>query len=178
MYLAQGAIISMDLGKGYIIGKNTSDEFENKIKDSICYFLRNFLNKESLNLIDCTPYDELSVCNGEDLKNRVKRANLSESSLHLTLNVKKSKDNSIQCSINEFDSKGYKFAKRICAVFEENNYRNKGIKYSDVYNLLYIKKPSIIVDLELTINDGEDMVKKCATIAKILVHAILSLGTK
>lgn len=178
MYLAQGATISIDLGKGHIIGRNTSDEIEKNIKDNICYFFRNFLNNKNLNLVDCTSYDELAICNGEDLKNRVKRANLINSSLHLSLNVMESKENSIHCLINEFDFKGYKFAKKICEVFEEDNYRNKGINYSDVYNVLYIKKPSIIIDLYLVINNEEDIIERCARIAKSLVDSILSLGTK
>ena len=35
MYLAQGAIISLDLGKGHIIDKDTSDDLKEKIQRTI-----------------------------------------------------------------------------------------------------------------------------------------------
>lgn len=40
MYLAQGAIISLDLGKGHIIDKDTSDDLKEKFKELFFIFLR------------------------------------------------------------------------------------------------------------------------------------------
>lgn len=108
----------------------------------------------------------------------MKRVNRSESDLHITLNINFSKSNEIFCFVEEFDSKGKKFAENICSFFELINYKNKGIKESDVYNLLYIDKPSIIIDLNLNINDESEVDEKGECIAKTLVESILSLGTK
>lgn len=178
MYLAQGAIISLDLGKGHIIDKDTSDDLKEKIQRTILYFFKKEVDKNNLKLIDFTPYNKFFISNGEKLKSIVKRVNRSESDLHITLNINFSKSNEIFCFVEEFDSKGKKFAENICSFFELINYKNKGIKESDVYNLLYIDKPSIIIDLNLNINDESEVDEKGKCIAKTLVESILSLGTK
>ena len=108
----------------------------------------------------------------------MKRVNRSESDLHITLNIDFSKSNEIFCFVEEFDSKGRKFAENICSFFELSNYKNKGVKKAEVYNLLYMDKPSIIIDLKLNIKDESEMAKKGECIAKTLVESILSLGTK
>ena len=178
MYLAQGAIISLDLGKGHIIDKDTSDDLKEKIQRTILYFFKKEVAKNNLRFIDFTPYNEFFISNGEKLKSIVKRVNRSESDLHITLNIDFSKSNEIFCFVEEFDSKGRKFAENICSFFELSNYKNKGVKKAEVYNLLYIDKPSIIIDLNLNIKDESEVAKKGECIAKTLVESILSLGTK
>ncbi|MDZ5252371.1 hypothetical protein [Clostridium sp. LIBA-8841] len=178
MYLAQGAIISMDLGKGHIKGENTSDKLKEEIRETISHFFKKFIVKNNLKFIDCTPYNEIFLFNGEELKSRVEKANLSKSSLHITLNIDFSKENEILCSVNEFDSRGRKFAENICSSFEVINYKNKGIKNAEVYNLLYVNKPSIIINLNLDVGDEIDIIEKCSFIAQTLVDSILTLGTK
>ncbi|WP_300259471.1 hypothetical protein [Clostridium sp.] len=178
MYLAQGAIISLDLGKGHIIDKDTSDNLKEKIEQTIIYFLKKEEVKNNLRFIDYTPYNEIFISNGEELKSIVKRVNRSESDLHITLNIDFSKENEIFCFVEEFDSKGRKFAENICSFFELSNYKNKGVKSSEVYNLLYVNKPSVIIYLNLNINNESEVIEKGACIAKTLVESILSLGTK
>ena len=48
MYLAQGAIISLDLGKGHIIDKDTSDDLKEKIQRTILYFFKKEVAKNNL----------------------------------------------------------------------------------------------------------------------------------
>ena len=55
MYLAQGAIISLDLGKGHIIDKDTSDDLKEKIQRTILYFFKKEVDKNNLKLIDLLP---------------------------------------------------------------------------------------------------------------------------
>ena len=114
MYLAQGAIISLDLGKGHIIDKDTSDDLKEKIQRTILYFFKKEVAQNNLRFIDFTPYNEFFISNGEKLKSIVKRVNRSESDLHITLNIDFSKSNEIFCFVEEFDSKGRKFAENIC----------------------------------------------------------------
>ncbi|EOU1754986.1 hypothetical protein LTX21_000235 [Clostridium perfringens] len=178
MYLAQGAIISLDLGKRHIIDKYTSDDLKEKIQRTIVYFFKKEVAQNNLRFIDFTPYNEFFISNGEKLKSIVKRVNRSESDLHITLNVDFSKSNEIFCFVEEFDSKSRKFAENICSFFELSNYKNKGVKNAEVYNLLYVDKPSIIIDLNLNIKDESEVVEKGECIAKTLVESILTLGTK
>ncbi|EGT3616260.1 hypothetical protein FHH43_08450 [Clostridium perfringens] len=178
MYLAQGAIISMDLGKGHIIGEDTSDKLKERVGETISYFFKRFIVKNNLKFIDCTSYNEIFLSNGEELKSRVKRANLSHSSLHITLNINFSEENEIFCLVNEFDSRGIKFAENICSSFELIGYKNKGIKNSEVYNLIYVNRPSIIINLNLDMDDEIEISEKCSFIAQTLVDSILTLGTK
>ena len=65
MYLAQGAIISLDLGKGHIIDKDTSDDLKEKIQRTILYFFKKEVDKNNLKLIDFTPYNKFFISNGE-----------------------------------------------------------------------------------------------------------------
>lgn len=178
MYLAQGAIISMDLGKDHIKGENTSDKLKENIREKISYFFKKFIVNNNLKFIDCTPYNEKFFFNGEELKSRVEKANLSNSSLHITLNIDFSKENEILCLVNEFDPRGKKFAENICTSFEMIQYKNKGIKNSEVYNLLYVNKPSIMINLSLDMDDEIEISEKCSFIAQTLVDSILTLGTK
>lgn len=177
MYLAKGAIVSVDLGEWHIIGESTVDNLEKELKESIMYFLKKYITKENLGFIDCTPYDEVFFSKGEELKNRVKRINLSESSLHITLEIKFEEENSIYCLVNEYDYKGLKFAEKICEAFEKYSYRNKGVKRAEVYNLLYTNNPSIIVEFALK-KEEIDNIEKASFISRIIVDAIKSLGTK
>lgn len=178
MYLAQGAIISLDLGKGHIIDKDTSDDLKEKIEQTVLDFFEKEVVQSNLRFIDFTPYNEIFISNGEKLKSIVKRVNRSESDLHITLNIDFSKSNEIFCFVEEFDSKGRKFAENICSSFELSNYKNKGVRSAEVYNLLYVNKPSVIIDLNLNIKDESEVVEKGECIAKTLVESILTLGTK
>ncbi len=99
MYLAQGAIISLDLGKGHIIDKDTSDDLKEKIQRTILYFFKKEVAQNNLRFIDFTPYNEFFISNGEKLKSIVKRVNRSESDLHITLNIDFSKSNEIFCFV-------------------------------------------------------------------------------
>lgn len=177
MYLAKGAIISVDLGEKHIVGGDTEDNLEKELRDGVSYFLNKYITKESLGFIDCTPYDEVFFSNGEELKNRVKRINLSDSSLHITLEIKFALENSVSCLSHEYDSKGIKFGEKICEAFEENGYKNRGVKKGEVYNLVYVKKPSIILALTLKKEDF-DTIEKAAFISRIIVNSIIGLGTK
>lgn len=178
MYLAQGAIISFDLGKRDVIGKDTLDKIKKNIEESISYFLKKYITEENFKFLDCTPYNEVFISKGEELKSIVKRANYSKSSLHITLNIDFSDEDEISCSVGEFDSRGRKFAENICLSFELKDYKNKGVKSAEVYNLLYVNNPSIIIDLSIKVDDEFDCYEKGAFIAKILSESLLNLGTK
>lgn len=107
----------------------------------------------------------------------VKRINLSESSLHITLEMKFEEENSISCFVNEYDYKGLKIAEKICEAFEKYSYKNKGVKMAEVYNLVYTNNPSIIVKFAL--RKGEiDNIEKASFISRVIVDAIIGLGTK
>ena len=55
MYLAQGAIISLDLGKGHIIDKDTSDDLKEKIQRTILYFFKKEVAQNNLRFIILLP---------------------------------------------------------------------------------------------------------------------------
>lgn len=57
MYLAQGAIISLDLGKGHIIDKDTSDDLKEKFKE-LFFIFKKEVAQNNLRFIDFTPYNE------------------------------------------------------------------------------------------------------------------------
>lgn len=178
MYLTQGGTISLDLGKGHIIDQYTQDNLKEKLGEVITYIFKEEVAKDNIKFIDCTPYNELFTSNGEELKSLVKKINKSKSNLHITLNIAFSKVDEIFCFVGEFDSRGRKFAANICSLFESKDYKNKGIKSAEVYNLLYVNKPSVIIDLNLNIRDESEIYEKGTYIAKTLVESILSLGTK
>ena len=176
MYLAKGAIVTLDLGKLNIVEGYTKDNLREELYKNIIYFLKEEIEKEDLKFQDVTPYKAMFSFRGERLKSIVERINNSNSSLHINLNIDFSNNNEILCFVKEYDERGIKFAKNIGNFFQNINYKNKGVRESKVYNLLYLKHSGVIINLNIKKED--EVLKRGEYIGKALAYAILSLGTR
>lgn len=176
MYLAKGAIVTLDLGRLNIIEGYTKDKLKEELYKNIIYFFKEEIEKKDLKFKDFTPYKKKFSFRGERLKSIVERVNNSNSSLHINLNIDFSNNNEILCFVKEYDERGIKFAKNIGNSFQNINYKNRGVREAKVYNLLYLKNSGVIINLNIKKED--EFLKQGEYIGKALAYAILNLGTK
>lgn len=176
MYLANEAIITLDLGKLNILQLGTKDYLRDELGKEIIFYFKKEVEKNNINLIDLTPYNEVFYFRGEGLKKIKDEAKKLNSSLHINLNLNFSNNNEVTSFVKEGDGRGLKFAENIGYFFEKIDYKNKGVKKGEVYNLIYFENTSILINLNIKRDLEISSVAK--DIGSSLAKGVLNLGTK
>lgn len=175
MYLSKGNLISGDAGHNCF-----PDEGAVGIRDEgactkeIWNLVMEKLNKIGLKTKDCTPWNMKFDSIGSSLKYRVKEANDSTSSLHLSIHFNYGPGTGVTCLVSEFNGKSQKIANEICDEISKLGYKNRGVKSGYLYMLNYTNMPCIIIECAF-VDSKEDMeIYDKDLISTAIVEAIIT----
>lgn len=179
MYLSRGALISGDAGHNCypdsgIVGIGNEDECTKTIWNCV----QAKLMELGFGVKDCTPWGMSFNSVGASLSFRVKTANHSASSIHLSIHLNSGGGRGVECWVSEFGGRAEKFANQICNEINKLGYVNRGVKSGNIYLLKYTQMPCVLIKC-CFVDSEEDMSRYNPNlIAKAIVKAITGLNSK
>jgi N-acetylmuramoyl-L-alanine amidase len=157
MRIAKGSTISGDAGHNCYpdIGAK-GIRSEDSCTKAVWKLVINKLESVGYETVDCTPWDKTLNSAGASKGYRVKLANGSNSSLHLSIHFNEGGGRGVECWVSKLGGRSEKFAYQICTEISKLGFVNRGVKHSNIYVTEYTKMPSVLIEC-CFIDSKEDM---------------------
>ncbi|GKU25729.1 hypothetical protein CFOLD11_25550 [Clostridium folliculivorans] len=173
MRIAKGSTISGDAGHNCYPDVGAKGiRLEDSCTKAVWNLIMKNLQELGYRTKDCTPWQKSFNSAGASKGYRVRLANESNSSLHLSIHFNEGGGRGVECWVSELGGRSEKFAYKICEEISKLGYVNRGVKNSNLYVTKYTNMPCVLIEC-CYIDSEEDMERYDPyTIAKAIVKAI------
>ena len=147
MFLPKGSLISGDVRHNYNPNKEATGVLnEEDFNKNIWNLIIKKLGELGYKTDDYTPKNMEFYSSGESLKYIVRRANESQSSLHLSICFNDELLEGVRCLVGIFKWNAEKIANQICKEISNLGLKNNGVRNAEIYILQYTKMPCILIE--------------------------------